>query len=627
MAFTLFFGICAAAVFGVDRVMISRWGFGIADSVRVFRGIRWVDANRLPAEHSDADEYRFFRALEEGLFLNSNAGLSAERITEYLESEATEHNAGGQFKPATVISPRNVAGNITIEGGDNLFQNIFRRENIDFERLDEFCPYLHDDGKYLMRMAGNEFASFANALLQSLLSSRQMPGIIPNDIDMTIRAIVFGRNTDEIVTADVQFAIDADAMVRSMLNSIGFGWLGDVGSFVLPEEVLLNTTIGISEDIAVVMSAGTMNERQTESFHRVIDGIFIMANEPMTTQSFIDDLSVRFIAPVTALVGNFVEPDSYYDGRIDFDPVEMVLFLSGINEGDEEDVTSRSLLWGLRDYSVVNGDRWTTRRPMERDERDALGQINDKFFRFDTEEARVTSIGDILDGRMKFDYDVVNTFDESRFFADTRSAAELRPFIRDIELSYYIMSKLSLPAYGGGDMGDILDIEIGKVEINGDYFFTISLLIEYMTDSLFAENDFGGSVFIDFADRVILRSTTFIGLRGDDINANDSGYSNGNRHRPHYLTVVTLNEMDVDEDNNIMEIRCERDNFQALMARFGGTFDFEYRAYNTGRMIFDHFSEDSQSSESVRNNVNFEFAIAEGRGGILLEDFISWKNR
>ena len=624
LAFTLFVGFCAGTVLSLDRLMLSRWGFGMTDSIRVFRGLRWVDTYRLPSAHTKEDEYRFFRALEEGLFLNSNADLSAERITEYLGTAAAEYNVGGQLRPAAVISPKNSAGNIHIEGGESLFQNIFKRENIDFERLDGFCPYLHDEGEYMMRMSGNEFASFGNALLQPILNSGQLPGIVPDDIDMTIRAITFDLNDDGVITADVQFSINTDSMVRGMLDYLGMGWLGGIGSAILPEEILINTTIGISENIAVVMSAGTMNERQTESFHRVIDGIFIMAGDPNTAQGLIDDLAVRFIAPVTALVGNFVEPESYCEGRINFDPVEMILFLSGINEGDEEDVTSRSLLRGIRDYAVVNSGRWTKRTPLERNEKDALGQINDKFFRFDTEEARVTGIGAILDGAVNFGYNTLSTFDENRFDNDPRrldSPKYLRPFIRDKELSHYMMSKLSMTVYGGGGMGEMLDISVRKVSIDGDYVYTICLIIEYSTDSVFSQGDFGGAVFLDFADRIILHSTTFVGVRGDD----------GLLQQPFYLTAITINEIDVDEDGNIKTDRDGRYNFEALIERFGGSFNFEYRAQNIGRMIFDHFSEDSHSPRNIRNNIDFEFAVmeiaGEMHGGMLLEDFVSWKGR
>ncbi|MCL2369807.1 MAG: hypothetical protein FWC80_01050 [Firmicutes bacterium] len=616
MAFVIFVGGCSAAIFGVDRMMVNRLGFGLVDSVRVFRGIRWVDSDRLPPEHTAKDEYTFFRNLEQGLFLNEYTNLSADKIMEYLNIETGEQEVDGYVRPVATIAPRNSADNIVVDGGENLFENIFKRENIDFERLDLFCPYLHDEGQYLMNLSGNEFASFGNALLQSLLRSVELPSLFPANTDMTIRAITFGKEAEDgIVTASVQFSLDAQELARGILDNIGVSGFGGAIRALLPEELLLNATIGLNGDFATVLSAGTMSQRQITSFYRVIDGILALTGENSTTQDLLDELGVRFIAPVTALVGNFIDADSYYNGRVDFDPIEMMLFLSGINEGDEDDVTSRSLLWGLRDMSVTNAQRWTEIEPMTVTEDRVLAEINDKYFR--TEQANITSLASLFGGDVRFD---PNDFDAVRRATDTRTPEQLRPFVRDDELHLYVMSRLSLAAYGGYNVGNILSIEIREVNIDEDDFFAICLIIEYQTDAILGTYQFGGAVFSDFVDRVIVRSTTYIGIRGDDIDDDEQ--------RAFYFTKVTINEMDVDEDGNITDSTYQRDNFKTLIGRFGGTFDFEQRAYDTGRMIFDHFSADSISDNNIRQNVNFDFAMryvdGQKRGGMLLANIYDW---
>ena len=333
-------------------------------------------------EEKDLDAFE--AQLKHAVFLKEDTEIDYEEILELALSglKKSENNAGsradGDVSDGEISSGDEESGEF--DAITSFVAELFKKENIDFERLENYDESKHSD--YLMKISDKGVAAFINEILGIVLKGDTLKDLVADsdgaNFDLSeygidditqivkLRQIILDKQTRAVTITDEDGERHADTKEVTMLTAtvqvklidaakcvldkfIGKSILSSMALLavrpILPNNLYLTVGIGLDYETDIVIKLNNIDdEKKLALTYKLLDNI--NKDSDKSFKDTINETVREALFPTIKSVTDFADLSKVKDGTLEVDLFATVIDSTGINDDAEpgQEITSKELL-------------------------------------------------------------------------------------------------------------------------------------------------------------------------------------------------------------------------------------------------------------------------------------------
>ncbi|MCH5162762.1 MAG: hypothetical protein J1G38_04660 [Clostridiales bacterium] len=387
--------VIIAVIFGVgwyfgDKYSQQFFGMSLGDTLGVLNDLYWTDDDDVVTrKYSKKDLNSFYDEIKKNMLLKSDAPIDFDKalldaVNNYFSSEQGGENGeqeNGEEAGGVNASLKNAAegeedGNAVLDILVGMLSNVFTKENLDIERLEQ---YDEDNDTYVFELKDKSLAAFVDAVLQAMLGNASEVDFLSDVNDMMplkkvvklkqIKYVVQAKKDEQgmklpataaEITVWLGMQDAAGYAIKHFLKEAGVGWAGGfvawLGDVILPENVYVRLTIPLEDAAEPGISFNTMNNAERKRMYKLVNGVFKnIMHEDMTVDSLLKDFA-DMVKPFLGQATELMDFSKAGKGTISFDLLGTVAEKMSEESFKDDPITKSDIMYMLQALLTTSPD-------------------------------------------------------------------------------------------------------------------------------------------------------------------------------------------------------------------------------------------------------------------------------